>query len=155
MIQRIQSVYLFLAAIAAAVMFAFPLALFYGDSNFAFYVYQISFFDPEPSLQLSSMFLLPLMSVVVLIIMLSVITLLSFKNRKRQMLLTKVNMALTMILLAGYFLGYMGMLEKSVGNPPEYQFASFIPVLVFIFLFLANRGIMKDEKLIRSMDRLR
>lgn len=155
MIQRIQSLYLILAAVAASLMFAFPLAKFYGSSNFALYVYQIEFFDPNPSLQLSSMFLLPLMGVVILIIALSIITLVSFKNRRRQLLLTKINMASTLILLAGYFLGYMGILEKSVGNVPEYQFASFMPVLVFVFLFLANRGIQKDEKLIRSMDRLR
>ena len=37
----------------------------------------------------------------------------------------------------------------------EYEMASFMPILVFIFLFLANRGIQKDEKLIKSMDRLR
>lgn len=155
MIQRIQSLFLFLAALSAAIMFVFPLANFYGDSNFTFYVYKLAFHDPEPSLQLSPYFLLPLMGVIILIILLASLAIFSFKNRKRQMTLTKISMALTLVLLAGYFLGYMGILEKAVGNPPEYQFSSFMPVLVFIFLFLANRGINKDEKLIKSMDRLR
>lgn len=155
MIQRIQSLFLFLAAISAAIMFVFPLANFYGDSNFTFYVYKLAFHDPEPSLQLSPYFLLPLMGVIILIILLTTLAIFSFKNRKRQMTLTKISMALTLILLAGYFLGYVGVLEKAVANAPEYDFASFMPVLVFVFLFLANRGIQKDEKLIRSMDRLR
>ena len=155
MIQRIQSVYLLLAGISAAVMFFFPLAVFYGNSNFEMYAYQLHFFDPDPSLQVSPYFLLPLLGSIVLIILLSFWTIFSFKKRKQQLLLTKINMAITMLLLAGYFFGYIGMLENSVGNPPEYQFASFMPALVFMFLLLANRGIQKDEKLIRSMDRLR
>jgi glucan phosphoethanolaminetransferase (alkaline phosphatase superfamily) len=155
MIQRIQSLYLLLAAIAASVMFFFPLAVFYGDHNFQMYVYQLSFFDPNPSLNVSDFFLLPLLGMVILIIFLSILSLLSFKNRKRQLTLVKVNMAFTLILLAGFFLGYMRLLEGYVGNAPEYQFASFMPILVFLFLVLANRGVQKDEKLIRSMDRLR
>jgi len=155
MIQRIQSLFLILAALSAAIMFAFPLANFYGDSNFTFYVYELAFHDPEPSLQLSPYFLLPLLGVIILIVLLTVVALFAFKNRKRQMTLTKISMALTLVLLAGYFLGYVGVLEKAVGNAPEYQFASFMPILIFVFLFLANRGIQKDEKLIKSMDRLR
>jgi len=32
---------------------------------------------------------------------------------------------------------------------------AFLPVLILIFLYLAARGIYKDEKLIKSLDRLR
>jgi hypothetical protein len=155
MIQRIQSIYLFLAIVAASLMFIFPLAGFYGDSNFILYAYQISFKDPDPSLQFNPYFLLPLMGLLIFIILLSTITLLSFKNRKRQLILTKIAMGLTLVLLAVFFFGYMGLLEQSTGTPPTYEFASFMPALVFLFLFLANRGILKDEKLIKSMDRLR
>lgn len=155
MIQRIQSLYLLLAAIAAAVMFFFPLAVFYGDHNFKMYVYQLSFFDPNPGLDVGAYFLLPILGMVVLIIFLSILSLLNFKNRKRQLMMIKVNMAFTLIFLAGFFFGYMRLLEGFVGNAPEYQFASFMPVVIFLFLILANRGVQKDEKLIRSMDRLR
>lgn len=155
MIQRIQTIFLLLAAIAAAVMFFFPLAIFYGNHNFELYIYQLNFFDPNPSLEVGEYFLLPLLGVVVIIIFISLLSVFSFKSRKRQMMFIKVDMALTLILLAGYFFGYIRLLEDFVGNPPEYQFASFMPVLVFLFLLLANRGVQKDEKLIRSMDRLR
>jgi len=155
MIQRIQSIYLLLAIVAAALMFAFPLATFYGDSNFTLYAYRVVFNDPDPSISFNAYFLMPLMGLLIFIILLSIITIVSFKNRKRQILLTKIAMGLTLVLLAAYFFGYMGLLEKSAGNPPTYQFASFMPALVFLFLLLANRGIMKDEKLIKSMDRLR
>lgn len=155
MIQRIQTLYLFFAAVAATLMFIFPLANFYGDSNFVLYSYQIIFFDPTPTLQLSPYFLMPLMANIVFIVLLSLATIWNFKNRKRQLLLTKITMGLTLVLFAVYFFGYAGVLEKNTGNPPEYQFASFMPALVFLFLLLANRSILKDEKLIKSMDRLR
>jgi len=155
MIQRIQSVYLTLAIIAAAMMFFFPLAHFYGDSNFILYAYQLDFLDPDPSLILSPYFLMPLMGTIVLIMLLSLIAIFGFNNRKRQMLLTKISMGLTLVLLAEYFFGYIGVLEANVGNPPNYEFASFMPALVFLFLMLANRSILKDEKIIKSMDRLR
>jgi len=155
MIQRIQSVFLFLAVIATALMFLFPLAEFFGSSNFMLYAYKIDFYDPDPTLVLSPYFLLPFMSVLVLIILFTLTALLSFKNRKRQIALSKLSMGLTLLLLGGYFFGYIALLEKSVGNPPNYEFASFIPAIIFLFLILANRGIQKDEKLIKSMDRLR
>jgi len=155
MIQRIQTLYLLFAAIAASVMFFFPLAVFYGEHNFELFIYELKFFDPNPSLNVGEYFLLPLLGVVVLIIFLSILSVINFKSRKRQMMLIRVNMALTLILLAGYFFGYIGLLEDQVGSPAEYKFASFMPALVFLFLLLANRGVQKDEKLIRSMDRLR
>jgi len=155
MIQRIQSVYFFLAIVSAALMFFFPLASFYGDSNFVLYIYELQFFDPEPSLLFSPYLLMPLMGTVVLIMLLSLTALFSYKNRRRQLALTKISMGVTLILLAAYFFGYMGLFENAVGNPPIYEFASFMPALVFLFLFLANRGVQKDEKLIKSMDRLR
>ena len=155
MIQRIQSVYLLLAIIAGALMFFFPLAEFYGTSNFALYIYKLDFFDPDPALKLSPYFLMPLLGTIVLIVLLLLITLISFKNRKRQLFLSKISMGLTLVLLAGYFFGYISLLEESVQNPPLYLFASFMPALVFLFLLLANRSILKDEKLIKSMDRLR
>ncbi len=155
MIQRIQSVYFFLAVLVTALIFFFPLAEFYGSSNFLVYAYKIEFYDPDPTLILSPYFLMPLMSVLILIIMLTLTALFSFKNRKRQLALTKISMALTLIFLGGYFFGYITLLEESVGNPPQYDFASFLPALTFLFLILANNGVQKDEKLIKSMDRLR
>ncbi len=155
MIQRIQSIYLFLAIVAAALMFFFPLAEFYGDSNFILYIYEIQFSDPDPTLALSPYFLMPLMGSVILIILLSFIALFSYKNRKRQLIIIKIAMGLTLVLLAGYFFGYMSLLEKNVGNMPQYEFASFMPAAVFLFLLLATKGIQKDAKLIKSMDRLR
>lgn len=155
MIQRIQSLYLFMSAIAAGVMFFFPLAKFYGAHNFELFIYKIHFYDPNPALELGMYFLLPMLGVVILIILLALLSLFNFKNRKRQMTLIKANMLLILVFLAGYFFGYIGLLEDHVGNMPEYQFASFMPILVFVFLFLANRGVHKDDKLIKSMDRLR
>jgi len=36
-----------------------------------------------------------------------------------------------------------------------YQWGGLLPVAIIIFLILAARGIYKDEKLVKSLDRLR
>jgi hypothetical protein len=37
----------------------------------------------------------------------------------------------------------------------EFEIGAYIPIINLLFLFLANRSILKDEKLVRSVDRLR
>jgi hypothetical protein len=37
----------------------------------------------------------------------------------------------------------------------SYQIGALLPVLMVVFYFLAARGIYKDEKLVKSMNRLR
>jgi hypothetical protein len=51
-------------------------------------------------------------------------------------------------------------LEKTLTPPPvpgsgSYMPASVMPAVVIVFLILAITGIRKDEKLVKSMDRLR
>lgn len=156
MIQRIQSLYLLLAIAALACMFFFPMAFFYGEqANLAFYACHIDFFDPNPTIELHKYFILPFLSVAMFIIILLITSLFSYKNRKRQLSLNRISIFLNLALIAGFFFGYVYYLEKATAAVADYQLASIFPLIVFIFILLANRGISKDEKLIRSMNRLR
>jgi len=67
-----------------------------------------------------------------------------YKNRKRQILLTLLPMAL---LLAWYVL-------LAVNN---FQMAwpDALPAVAILFIVLARQGIVHDEKLVRSLDRIR
>jgi hypothetical protein len=47
------------------------------------------------------------------------------------------------------------LLERNLGVTTDYDFGSYFPVIVLVMVLLAKRGIEKDEKLVRSMDRLR
>lgn len=77
-----------------------------------------------------------------------------FKNRKMQILLSSVNYLFILgLILIMYMASYrIGFFEQGTEG---LTFYALMPVALLFFNFLAIRGITKDEKLIRSMDRLR
>ena len=136
MLQRIQTIYLFIAALISGVLIFF-VSLWSneaGESVFVEEVYMaLGLFLGSAVLSLVSIFL--------------------FKNRKLQFVLGRINILLNFILL-GVFVywsltvpGEMEISEKGIGM--------FIPVLSIVFLVLANKAIKKDEDLVKSVDRLR
>lgn len=94
----------------------------------------------------SSLFLIVLTAI---LIGWTLFTISFYKNRKKQLLMTIIDLVLSVGLIVLYF----GQLKKfdsgSVSLTSIFLFA--IPVL----LFLAARGIRKDEQLVKSLDRLR
>lgn len=136
MIQRIQSIYLFIAALISGVLIFF-VSLWSNEAGEAVYV--------EDVILALAMFLGSAV--------LSLVTIFLFKNRKLQFVLGRVNILLNFFLL-GVFVywtltvpGEMQISEKGIGM--------FIPVLSIVFLVLANKAIKKDEDLVKSVDRFR
>ncbi len=86
--------------------------------------------------------------------LLALITIFLFRNRKAQMRLTITTMVLILaaVLVAGVLLSQ---------DVPELTFdfaigiGTFLPILALILTGIAYRLIKKDDKLVRSMDRLR
>ena len=136
MIQRIQSVFMFLAAVAAALLFVFPYAYSLGE-------------NAQPLMMADYLTLLILTCAIIAI---NLIGIMLFKNRKFQVNLNRLSillsLALASILLYEYFLG-------DDYNIRVMQLGQFIPVLIILFNALAISRIKKDDKLVRSMDRLR
>ena len=129
MIQRIQTVFLALVAAAAAALHftAMDVELF-GTMYITATLSLISF-------------------------LLAVLSIISFKNRKRQILLNNINMFINALLIG--LLGYW-LLNLSGGmNFPEKGIEPIFPVLAIICLFIANIYIRRDERLVKSVDRLR
>ncbi|MGZ3958220.1 MAG: DUF4293 domain-containing protein, partial [Flavisolibacter sp.] len=135
---RIQSIWLLLVAAFSAITFRFPFAN--GDW----------LKDAVPtSVPLDAKTTIWLSIVTVLAGIIGFITIFLYHDRKLQLRLCYLGTGLTIILLVMYFL------EMS-------QFANSVIALWCVFHFailacyiMAIRGIRKDEKLIRSMDRLR
>ncbi|ASZ10815.1 DUF4293 domain-containing protein [Chitinophaga pendula] len=146
MIQRIQSLYLLLAAGA-------------GVATWFFNLWTAKLSDGSTSnFNAQSSYLVFVLYMV--IVLLAVISIFLFKNRKLQFRLTVLNVVLSIgAVVLQYFkvqdhanaLGTQGKVITSATYLP----AAFLPILILIFLFLAARGIYKDEKLIKSLDRLR
>jgi hypothetical protein len=136
MIQRIQSIYLFLAALAAVVFVFLP----FGKMNWN-----------------GSIVVMKAMMVIYFNVLCGAITAVSFisiflfKNRKLQLK--------TVILAIILSVGLIGLSVFAIvlHQKDHYQFgpAVIVPVFVLIFNFLAYKGIKHDEDLVRSMDRLR
>ncbi|GHT15187.1 membrane protein [Bacteroidia bacterium] len=73
-----------------------------------------------------------------------------FKNRKRQILLGYI---ILLALLLDYVAFFVWKFDPAVFASGIVTFL--IPFVAGVFDFLAIRGIRKDEKLVRSLDRLR
>lgn len=94
---------------------------------------------------------IPIVSLTVASAMASLITIFVYKDRKLQMRITLANIIISLIVVALYFLNIKD-------NYKEFSIPLITSVFVFavpVFLFLAFRGIYKDNRLVKSVDRLR
>jgi hypothetical protein len=158
MIQRIQTVFLLLAAIAAILLFFFPLAGIYGDlAAYKFYVYGLVNMVPGEESVFSFMTTFPLLLLNILVAALSVGAIFVYKKRVTQMKVVRFAILLQIIMIALVFFIYAKIIENNLMATPDYldEAGIYFPLISLIFLILANRSILKDEKLVRSVDRLR
>ena len=144
MIQRVQTVYLLLAAaIAGGLIFKFSLwtnttgeTVFVGDllSDSSVLIKTILFSFLASSL-------------------LSIIAIFMFKNRQLQFVLGRVNLLINFYLLG--VLIYVSLNMPGGTMVPEKGIGMFFPIIVVLLLVIANKAIKKDEDLVKSVDRLR
>jgi hypothetical protein len=81
----------------------------------------------------------------------------TYKKRKNQFVMGRLNIILNVILL-GLFL--IRLFNLSGETDPEKVVSEkgigvFLPIVSIVFLSLANKAIKKDEDLVKSVDRLR
>jgi hypothetical protein len=138
MIQRIQSIWLFLASIFNAITFRFP-----------FYVGDWEKDTVEQVIDLNAQTTTLLTVITVVTGLLALVNIFLFSNRKLQLRLTYAGLLLSAVLLALYFLEIGNFYRGDIALWSLFYFA------IFVFYLLAARGIRNDQKLIRSLDRLR
>lgn len=94
-----------------------------------------------------------MMLICIALVLLGLLSIFSFKNRKRQILLNNVSMIINALLIG--LLGYW-LLSLSGGiNFPEKGIEPIFPIMAIVFLLMSNLYIRRDEKLVKSVDRLR
>jgi hypothetical protein len=135
MIQRIQTIWLLLAAGCSTATLFFP---FYSGNK------ENQLYEP---LTAQSGFLSLVLTVA--IILGTVISIFLYKNRKKQWMVTIANLILQLVMI-GLFLKQTNAYQQG-----DLSFTAIFSFAIPVFLILALIGIHKDEKLIRSMDRLR
>lgn len=136
MIQRIQSIWLLLAAICSFASLKLP---FYSGTD--------ATGIPSSTLEGTDSLLLICATLAVGII--SLITIFLFKNRSTQIKLTLLAMIVEALLIFLYY----DTSTKYLGG--TYALTSILQPAVLLFLFLAFNGIRKDNKIIKESNRLR
>lgn len=156
MIQRIQSLFLFFVVAASVLLFFFPLAEFLSELHyFKLYMLELKNMAPSTDQIFSKYFTFPLIFFASVIGLLSLITIFFYKKRRIQILLIKISILLNIILIVGVFFGYPEVISKQINTEATFGISSYFSLISLVFLILANRGVKRDEKLIRSADRLR
>ena len=130
MIQRIQTIYLLLIACLMIVL------LFVPVSNNISYSWVLSLNAG-------------------IVALLSGITIFLYKQRKLQIKLCNVILGLLVLFYVFIFVFNLDLPLNVSIRDLGFSYTALFPFIAIIFDFLAIRGIKKDEKLVRSMDRLR
>lgn len=140
MIQRQQTLWLILATIAALVTFKFPFAT--GEE-----IVKNTSMKKLVEMTAGNSFLPLILTIASIVI--STITIFMFKERKMQMKLCFLGLLISIGILTVYILE----MQKLISGTPALW--ALLPVLVMISYFMAFRNIRKDEKLVKSLDKLR
>ncbi|ATP58865.1 hypothetical protein CPT03_21530 [Pedobacter ginsengisoli] len=155
MIQRVQSIWLLLAALTLTCMLFLPfLTKNVNGSEFSVYTNGLhqSISGNEGDALVVTPFL-PLFISNIAIAVLCIVAIFSFRNRTIQKRLASVAIILTLGLSFWGF-NYAQKIPGGIEGA-NYGIAAFLPILAILFCALAIRGIRKDEQLLRSADRLR
>ncbi|MGE8555179.1 MAG: DUF4293 family protein [Chryseobacterium jejuense] len=129
MLQRIQTIWTLLAVLAAVFLFITGQDVVISDS-------------------------IPVLNIgCIILVITGSLSVFSFKNRKRQILLNTISIIINALLigvLAFWLLNLSGGIQF-----PEKGIEPIFPLIAVVCLLIANVYIRKDERLVKSVDRLR
>lgn len=138
MIQRQQTLWLILATIAALLTFMFPFVIGKGlDKGITV----------DKSLTAGSDFLLLIATAASMIV--SAVTIFLYKDRKLQIKLCLVGLLISIAIIVLYIITMRQLTNTTLA------LSAILPFLIPIGYFMALRNIRKDEKLVKSLDKLR
>lgn len=143
MIQRIQSIWLLLAALIGFLMTQIPLFVVKLQNNIEHRMLAMESYT--------------LFAVTVGLALLAAATIFLFRNRSLQFRLSVVGVIISFILI-GLEVWKSGQYRTLYANSlvsSSYYWGALFPIAIAICFILAARGIYKDDKLIKSQDRLR
>jgi len=140
MIQRIQTIWLFLAALAAFLTLKFS---FYSGNMLGTDLISKTFTHLTAASKIIILVLTTAIGVT------SLVAIFLYKNRKLQMRIALAAMLISLLNILLYFN------ETSHFSEGNYDLTAMITFAIPVFLFLAAKGIYNDQKLVKSLDRLR
>lgn len=149
MLQRKQTIYFLLAGIISVVLIFAPLAVLkFNGQVYLFTVSGIKSVSPGTILGIST---IPLFILLTVISGINFIVIFLYKNRQFQMKLCVLNLVF-IVGLSALIIFHLVSISASEIN---YSWGLIIPVVILILIILAYLGVRKDEKLVKSLDRIR
>jgi glucan phosphoethanolaminetransferase (alkaline phosphatase superfamily) len=158
MIQRIQSLWLLLASLSVLLLFFFPVATLGPNANGGgvivnFYAHNLNSADAFPLIY-PPFLKWTVVAVVSVCLLTPFVSIFMYRNRARQVQLSRLTILLNAALTVAFFL-LADAFAKPYGSSVGYGVGIYVPLAAIIFLLLAIRFIKKDDKLVRSADRIR
>lgn len=145
MIQRKQSLWLLFSALLGAGVFFFD--LYRGEVK-------VGELTEHKVLRVADHY--PSLLIAIVMVALPLVTIFMFRDRKRQMRMTALSIISVLSFLTMMLTRVTGLSKLT---PPvtggSYWIGAVLPAVSLVFLLLALLGIRSDEKLVRSVDRLR
>jgi hypothetical protein len=157
MIQRIQTLYLLITMICLSVV-QFGADIFYliGEKMYALNAYGIMNSTPGQDEKMAKS--IPLFLPVILLTVLIVVCIMSYKNLKKQLLLVKI-IGLVYLLLTSFLtiilFSNFNLIEEEAQISYKISTGFLFMIIGIPSIFLAHKGIKKDLNLLDSLNRLR
>lgn len=153
MIQRIQSIYLFIITILMILPLCVPIAqiIIPGTGTFEFYTYGIIQIKDVSTFKTYYWILLCIDTLAIII---PFITIFLYKRRPLQLRLCLIEIILCLFsfILMWY---HLNRFSEDINTEIIYGIGFILPLISAILTYLALRGILKDINLIKSYDRIR
>ncbi|MBS4013783.1 MAG: DUF4293 domain-containing protein [Bacteroidetes bacterium] len=155
MIQRVQTIYLIIIKVFVLLFLFAPVGEVSSNSSFAsFSIMKINTSDSFEFQIQDSWHRYTVIALAAMIMVLTLIIVFSYKNRRKQIKFNQMNLLLHILMISMTFF-YVDFIKAQTGMVFNFGLAIAFPLVSIILILIANRAIRKDEKLVRSADRLR
>ena len=162
MSQRLQSIFFFLSALLFALLFFIPIAEYFGELNLLkFNVFGVESLLPDGDVPFKRMFALPVLILTITVVVLSgylamglfrAVKLAQFVKLHK---LARIDIIVIVAWIAVVFAYYIRVIGTPIGADPTFKVGAFLPLPALLLTIAAASGLKKDNKKVRSTDRIR
>ncbi|MCB9013575.1 MAG: DUF4293 domain-containing protein [Bacteroidales bacterium] len=154
MIQRIQTLYLSIAAVLMMLMFSNPIAeIVISDNLFLQLGYSKITAVDDPLFAPISVW--PIAALLIVIVVLELTAVFLFRKRQLQIRITLFNLILMFGLVGMIYFFTRYTMKELGGSSYVFLWPVICPMIAIILNYLALKSIQKDELLVRSYERIR
>lgn len=154
MIQRVQTLYLFVVPVIILLMFFVPVFSFETSlAVFKMYLHGGGYEDVFNEALPAIWYIVPALGVILAVI--TVATALQYKKRIRQLTLNKYALFVNILFIASIFFMTDRITSSEIVIKHAYNFGAYLSLVPAVFIYMANIRIRRDEQKVRAADRIR